>query len=113
MQGILLLVFAKYQHLPYIQILSTKSTPTGLFGYWVRTSYCPSRELGRAGNCGAGQKKKEVKGILVLCPAQCMFVLLPQSGLAIPEARCGELGSVHGEITLGSLVAARRRPCGK
>ncbi|PNJ22429.1 inositol polyphosphate 5-phosphatase K isoform X2 [Pongo pygmaeus] len=34
MQGILLLVFAKYQHLPYIQILSTKSTPTGLFGYW-------------------------------------------------------------------------------
>ncbi|XP_002747867.1 inositol polyphosphate 5-phosphatase K isoform X2 [Callithrix jacchus] len=34
MQGILLLVFAKYQHLPYLQILSTKSTPTGLFGYW-------------------------------------------------------------------------------
>ncbi|XP_008071553.1 inositol polyphosphate 5-phosphatase K isoform X1 [Carlito syrichta] len=34
MQGILLLVFAKYQHLPYIQILSTKSTPTGLFGFW-------------------------------------------------------------------------------
>uniref|UniRef100_A0A5F4W407 Inositol polyphosphate-related phosphatase domain-containing protein n=1 Tax=Callithrix jacchus TaxID=9483 RepID=A0A5F4W407_CALJA len=33
-QGILLLVFAKYQHLPYLQILSTKSTPTGLFGYW-------------------------------------------------------------------------------
>ncbi|XP_021562302.1 inositol polyphosphate 5-phosphatase K isoform X2 [Carlito syrichta] len=35
MQGILLLVFAKYQHLPYIQILSTKSTPTGLFGFWL------------------------------------------------------------------------------
>ncbi|XP_004684857.2 PREDICTED: inositol polyphosphate 5-phosphatase K [Condylura cristata] len=34
MQGLLLLVFAKYQHLPFIQILSTKSTPTGLFGYW-------------------------------------------------------------------------------
>nr|XP_020136431.1 inositol polyphosphate 5-phosphatase K isoform X2 [Microcebus murinus] len=34
MQGILLLVFAKYQHLPYIQILFTNSTPTGLFGYW-------------------------------------------------------------------------------
>ncbi|XP_008591110.1 PREDICTED: inositol polyphosphate 5-phosphatase K isoform X2 [Galeopterus variegatus] len=34
MQGLLLLVFAKCQHLPYIQILSTKSTPTGLFGYW-------------------------------------------------------------------------------
>uniref|UniRef100_A0A8D1DKW6 Inositol polyphosphate-5-phosphatase K n=1 Tax=Sus scrofa TaxID=9823 RepID=A0A8D1DKW6_PIG len=34
MQGLLLLVFAKYQHLPFIQILSAKSTPTGLFGYW-------------------------------------------------------------------------------
>lgn len=46
MQGLLLLVFAKYQHLPFIQILSTKSTPTGLFGYWVRTEYCLSHELG-------------------------------------------------------------------
>ncbi|XP_069883553.1 inositol polyphosphate 5-phosphatase K isoform X2 [Dipodomys merriami] len=34
MQGLLLLLFAKYQHLPFIQILSTKSTPTGLYGYW-------------------------------------------------------------------------------
>ncbi|XP_010640464.1 inositol polyphosphate 5-phosphatase K isoform X1 [Fukomys damarensis] len=34
MQGLLLMVFAKYQHLPFIQILSTKSTPTGLYGYW-------------------------------------------------------------------------------
>ncbi|XP_017919878.1 PREDICTED: inositol polyphosphate 5-phosphatase K isoform X2 [Capra hircus] len=34
MQGLLLLIFAKYQHLPFIQVLSTKSTPTGLFGYW-------------------------------------------------------------------------------
>ncbi|KAM9211018.1 inositol polyphosphate 5-phosphatase K isoform 1-T1 [Dugong dugon] len=34
MQGLLLLVFAKHQHVPFIQILSTKSTPTGLFGYW-------------------------------------------------------------------------------
>ncbi|KAK7803820.1 hypothetical protein U0070_001782 [Myodes glareolus] len=34
MQGLLLLVFAKYQHLPYIQIISTRSTPTGLYGYW-------------------------------------------------------------------------------
>lgn len=35
MQGLLLLIFAKYQHLPFIQVLSTKSTPTGLFGYWA------------------------------------------------------------------------------
>ncbi|XP_023374493.1 inositol polyphosphate 5-phosphatase K isoform X2 [Otolemur garnettii] len=34
MQGILLLFFAKYHHLPYIRILFTNSTPTGLFGYW-------------------------------------------------------------------------------
>ncbi|XP_006863513.1 PREDICTED: inositol polyphosphate 5-phosphatase K [Chrysochloris asiatica] len=34
MQGLLLLVFAKRQHLPFIQILSTRSTPTGFYGYW-------------------------------------------------------------------------------
>ncbi|XP_035303098.1 inositol polyphosphate 5-phosphatase K isoform X2 [Cricetulus griseus] len=34
MQGLLLLVFAKYQHLPFIQIISTKSIPTGFYGYW-------------------------------------------------------------------------------
>ncbi|KAK2490246.1 hypothetical protein MC885_019534 [Smutsia gigantea] len=34
MQGLLVLVFAKHQHLPFVQILTTKSTPTGLFGYW-------------------------------------------------------------------------------
>ncbi|XP_039742209.1 inositol polyphosphate 5-phosphatase K isoform X4 [Pteropus medius] len=34
MQGLLLLVFAKHQHLPFIQIISTKSIPTGLYGYW-------------------------------------------------------------------------------
>ncbi|ELK26980.1 PREDICTED: inositol polyphosphate 5-phosphatase K isoform X1 [Myotis davidii] len=34
MQGLLLLIFAKCQHLPFIQILSAKSTPTGFFGYW-------------------------------------------------------------------------------
>lgn len=34
MQGLLLMIFVKYQHLPFIQILSTKSTPTGLYGYW-------------------------------------------------------------------------------
>ncbi|XP_004404162.1 PREDICTED: inositol polyphosphate 5-phosphatase K [Odobenus rosmarus divergens] len=34
MQGLLLLFFAKHQHLPFVQILSTKSTPTGVFGYW-------------------------------------------------------------------------------
>lgn len=37
MQGLLLLVFAKYQHLPFIQIISTKSIPTGFYGFWVRT----------------------------------------------------------------------------
>lgn len=38
MLGLLLLVFVKYQHLPYIQIISTRSTPTGLYGYWVSTA---------------------------------------------------------------------------
>ena len=69
MQGLLLLIFAKYQHLPFIQILSTKSTPTGLFGYWVRTELLSESRagglsltgMGRAGGFRAGQMKKGVK----------------------------------------------------
>lgn len=55
MQGLLLLIFAKYQHLPFIQVLSTKSTPTGLFGYWVRTElFSESRAGGLLSLDGAG-----------------------------------------------------------
>uniref|UniRef100_U3KNP8 Inositol polyphosphate-5-phosphatase K n=1 Tax=Oryctolagus cuniculus TaxID=9986 RepID=U3KNP8_RABIT len=42
MQGLLLLIFVKYHHLPFIQILSTKSTPTGLYGYWPSPAYSVS-----------------------------------------------------------------------
>ncbi|XP_051891433.1 inositol polyphosphate 5-phosphatase Ka isoform X2 [Pristis pectinata] len=34
MQGLLLLVYIKYLHLPYIRDLRTSYTRTGLFGYW-------------------------------------------------------------------------------
>ncbi|XP_044286498.1 inositol polyphosphate 5-phosphatase K isoform X2 [Varanus komodoensis] len=34
MQGLLLLVFAKQQHLPFIQDVQSQFTRTGLFGYW-------------------------------------------------------------------------------
>ncbi|XP_059511425.1 inositol polyphosphate 5-phosphatase K-like isoform X2 [Stegostoma tigrinum] len=34
MQGVLLLVFVKCSHLPYIRDLETNYTRTGLFGYW-------------------------------------------------------------------------------
>lgn len=37
MQGLLLLVFAKQIHLPYIQKIQATYTRTGIFGYWVRT----------------------------------------------------------------------------
>lgn len=36
MQGLLLLVFAKQIHLPYIRKIQTTYTRTGIFGYWVR-----------------------------------------------------------------------------
>lgn len=36
MQGLLLLVFAKQIHLPYIRKIQTNYTRTGIFGYWVR-----------------------------------------------------------------------------
>lgn len=62
MQGLLLLVFAKCQHLPFIQILSAKSTPTGLFGYWVRTESYLGHELGGLGRAGALELDKWKKG---------------------------------------------------
>ncbi|XP_015221804.2 phosphatidylinositol 4,5-bisphosphate 5-phosphatase A isoform X1 [Lepisosteus oculatus] len=34
MQGVLLLVFAKYYHLPFLRNVQTESTRTGLGGYW-------------------------------------------------------------------------------
>lgn len=36
MQGLLLLIFAKQIHLPYIQKIQATYTRTGIFGYWVR-----------------------------------------------------------------------------
>lgn len=36
MQGLLLLVFAKYFHLPFLRCVQTETTRTGLGGYWVR-----------------------------------------------------------------------------
>ncbi|GLD54004.1 phosphatidylinositol 4,5-bisphosphate 5-phosphatase A-like protein, partial [Lates japonicus] len=34
MQGLLLLVFAKYYHLPFLRGVQTETTRTGLGGYW-------------------------------------------------------------------------------
>ncbi|MBN3314849.1 PI5PA phosphatase, partial [Atractosteus spatula] len=34
MQGVLLLIFAKYYHLPFLRNVQTESTRTGLGGYW-------------------------------------------------------------------------------
>lgn len=36
MQGLLLLIFAKYYHLPFLRGVQTETTRTGLGGYWVR-----------------------------------------------------------------------------
>lgn len=36
MQGLLLLVFVKHVHLPFIRDIHTHYTRTGLYGYWVR-----------------------------------------------------------------------------
>lgn len=38
MQGVLLLVFSKWCHLPFLRGVQTESTRTGLGGYWVRAS---------------------------------------------------------------------------
>lgn len=39
MQGVLLLVFSKFCHLPFVRGVQTQSTRTGLGGYWVRATY--------------------------------------------------------------------------
>lgn len=41
MQGLLLLVFAKYFHLPFLRGVQTETTRTGLGGYWVRRLLTP------------------------------------------------------------------------
>lgn len=35
MQGVILLLFAKYYHLPFLRDVQTDRTRTGLGGYWV------------------------------------------------------------------------------
>lgn len=42
MQGVILLLFAKYYHLPFLRDVQTDCTRTGLGGYWVS-----AREGGR------------------------------------------------------------------
>lgn len=37
MQGVILLLFAKYYHLPFLRNVQTDCTRTGLGGYWVST----------------------------------------------------------------------------
>lgn len=39
MQGVLLLVFSKFCHLPFLRGVQTQSTRTGLGGYWVRATH--------------------------------------------------------------------------
>lgn len=41
MQGLLLLIFAKYFHLPFLRGVQTETTRTGLGGYWVRWQLTP------------------------------------------------------------------------
>lgn len=41
MQGLLLLIFAKYFHLPFLRSVQTETTRTGLGGYWVRRLLTP------------------------------------------------------------------------
>lgn len=40
MQGLLLLIFVKHVHLPFIRDIHTHYTRTGLYGYWVRAVTC-------------------------------------------------------------------------
>lgn len=45
MQGLLLLIFAKQIHLPYIQKIQATYTRTGIFGYWVRVAAAAPRAV--------------------------------------------------------------------
>lgn len=61
MQGVILLVFAKYYHLPFLQDIQTDCTRTGLGGYWVSVVVGGWRGLPSSGltasNCGRATKE--------------------------------------------------------
>lgn len=44
MQGVILLLFAKYYHLPFLRDVQTDCTRTGLGGYWVSAREWPGAE---------------------------------------------------------------------
>lgn len=81
----LLLVFAKQIHLPYIRNIQTTYTRTGIFGYWVRNhNGSPAQPLNLTDNnalqlCQTGiplaaiavEFKYNVKGLLCLFSGTC------------------------------------------
>lgn len=44
MQGLLLLLFAKLEHVPFIRDIQTTYTRTGVFRYWVRNTRMYKKE---------------------------------------------------------------------
>lgn len=45
MQGVILLLFAKYYHLPFLRDVQTDCTRTGLGGYWVSMRAAPEGSI--------------------------------------------------------------------
>lgn len=60
MQGLLLLLFAKQIHLPYIQKIQATYTRTGILGYWVRAAAAAGAAAAAAG-AAAAPRAVEVK----------------------------------------------------
>lgn len=95
MQGVLLLVFSKYRHLPFLRGVQTQSTRTGLGGCWVRAVHGLSdsdlSDRLRCKICGvSGGWRVEVVRV---CPAVgwsasgcvCHFVTFPCGVSIIPS----------------------------
>lgn len=69
MQGVILLLFAKYYHLPFLRDVQTDCTRTGLGGYWVSTGQ-PGR-LEWESSPQRGQNVAESRAEICMHPNVC------------------------------------------
>lgn len=69
MQGVILLLFAKYYHLPFLRDVQTDCTRTGLGGYWVSAG--PPGRLEWESSPQRGQSVAESWAEICMHPIAC------------------------------------------
>lgn len=93
MQGVMLMVFARYYHLPFLQDIQTDCTRTGLGGYWVSVDKGRENKSYSAhhSNCPPGPDGNNWGGLLPssrsACPLPELLVdhFVKEDGLGDPS----------------------------